>query len=179
MLDRVAAEALQPNGDLGFDEEIKNSPGGFPLYRSLYCLIPAAAIGHPLARDRRVRRRLVQYQDDRTGAVFNRIGYDPEERRPDPYHSTLLTCTSVHVFLGLGMPDRAVRAGRYLAGLVRKNRGHMKRDGLFYYQTDVRGRLITDVPPNRNWTHVLSNAKPKQQFFQTGAIMAALAKVAG
>ena len=76
------------------------------------------------------------------------------------------------------MTDRAEMAGDYLARLVRLNRRHMRRDGLFYFQADLKGRLVTAVPRNQNWSHVLSNAKPKQQFFQTGAVMAALARLA-
>jgi len=178
LLDHLAAKAVQPNGDLGFAAEVKTHPAGLGLYRSLYCLIVAAATDHPLARNRRIRQRLQQYQDARTGAVYGLIGHDPAAPQPNPFHAALLTSTSVHAFLGLGMPDRAVRSGEWLARLVRLNRTHMRRDGLFYFQMDLKARLITAVPPNRNWTHVLSNAKPKQQFFQTGAIMAALARLA-
>jgi hypothetical protein len=107
------------------------------------------------------------------------IGHDSLAPQPNPFHATLLTSTAVHVFLGLGMAERAIRAGDYLARLVRQNRPFIKNEGAFYFQADLKGKVITAIPPNRGWTHVLSSAKPKQQFFQTGAVMAALAKLAG
>jgi len=176
ILDHVFAAAVQPNGDLFFREEAEAERR---LYRALYCLLVAAAAEHPLARHPRILSRLEQYQHERTGAIFNYIGDDPREPRPDPFYAALLTSTGVHVLLRLGWRERAMRAGEYLARMVEANRISMEGDGIFYTQTDVNGQLITAVPANRSWCYAVSNAKPKQEFWQIGAIMAALAKLSG
>jgi hypothetical protein len=179
ILDHAAAEALQPNGDFYFDEESEAARNGFRLYRALYCLIVAAESNHPLARNQRVLARLAQYQSQQTGAVFNFIGNDPREVKPDPFYCALLTSTSIHLFLRLGWRARALRAGNFLAKMVMANRTHMRRKGSFYTQVDLNGRLITKIPPNKGWCFAVSNTKPKQEFWQIGAIMAALTKLGG
>jgi len=181
ILDHVAAQAVQPTGDFHFAEEPLPGDGGFSVYPALYCLIAAAGIRHPLARDSRVLARLVQHQSERTGAVFNTIGPDPAKIVPDPFHASLVTCTSTHLFLRLGLADRAMRAGEFLAGLVEANRIAMKEEGVFYTQVDIDGRLIArdGIPANKNWCHLVSNRQPKQEFWQIGAIMGALARLSG
>lgn len=179
LLDHVAAEALQSNGDFWFPEESESARNGFRLYRALYCLMVAAEVRHPLARNPRVLERLKQYQGEKTGAVFNFIGDDPRDPKPDPFYCALLTSTSIHLFLKLGWRDRAQRAGDYLARMVAANRPHMRKKGVFYTQADLNGKLITKIPSNKGWCFAVSNAKPKQEFWQIGAIMAALTKLGG
>src|ERR1044072_3629224 len=107
ILDHVASQAVQPSGDLYFSEEPEAVRNGFRLYRALYCLIVASNVGHPLAKNPRILARLEQYQSEKTGAVFNYIGDDPRDVRPDPFYTALLTSTSIHLLLLLGMTDRA------------------------------------------------------------------------
>ena len=178
ILDHVAAECVQPSGDLYFDEEPVAVRDGFRLYRVLYCLMVAKAAGHPLARNRQILDRLIQYQSNKTGAVFNFIGDDPRDVRPDPFYAALLTSTCIHLFLQLGMSDRAIRAGKYLVKMVNANRAYMRR-GWFHTQADVDGTIITKIPKNKWWCYAVDCRNPKQEFWQIGAIMAALAKLAG
>jgi len=179
ILDHVAAEAVQSSGDLFFPEEPEAVRNASRLYRVLYCLMVAAEVRHPLVKNPRILTRIQHYQSEKTGAVFNFIGDDPADPKPDPFYCALLTSTSIHLFLKLGWRERALRAGDFLVKMVAANRPHMRRKGIFYTQADLNGKLITKVPANMSWCFAVSSAKPKQEFWQFGAIMAALTKLRG
>ncbi|RLI04192.1 hypothetical protein DRO38_01810, partial [Candidatus Bathyarchaeota archaeon] len=67
ILDWVAKNALKPNGDLYFDEENPNYKILQRVYRPLTFLKVAAWIGHPLAENRLVINRILQYQHSSGG----------------------------------------------------------------------------------------------------------------
>src|SRR5262245_22468330 len=76
LLDWLHETAVRPNGDLYFAHEPPAERDATRGYRQTTLLRVAANLGHPLASDERVRRRIVQYQDPASGGAFAFLGND-------------------------------------------------------------------------------------------------------
>ncbi|RJS87746.1 hypothetical protein CW704_01895 [Candidatus Bathyarchaeota archaeon] len=174
ILDWVAKNALKPNGDFYFDEENPNYKILQRVYRPLTFLKVAAWIGHPLAENKLVINRMLQYQHS-SGGVFHYIGEDPDKIEEQPYVGSLNTSFFGHLMIALDMKEPAVKAGDWILNFVKSNEDYMRKKGFMYTQMTPEGVLVTDVKPGEKITKILNNKDPKQEFWHVGTCMAYLA----
>lgn len=173
LLDWARQEALQPSGDFYFPDEPPEYKDYQRVYRPLNFCKVAAWIDHPLARDRQVLGRILQYQHN-SGGVFHYIGDDPGRVEEQPTLGTLDTTFFGQLMIALDIRDRAVAAGEWVRRWVEANRQPMAR-GLVYTQITPAGELVTEVAPGERLSKVVDTQAPKQQFWQLGTTMAYLA----
>ncbi len=178
LLDWARQEALQENGDFYFPEEPPEYKDFQRVYRPLNFCRVAAWIDHPLARDRRVLGRILQYQHS-SGGVFHYIGDDPGRPQHQPMIGPLDTTFFGHLMLALDGRDpddrdRASAAGQWVRRWVDANREHMAH-GLLYTKMTPAGELVTDVAPGEKISRVVDTQDPKQEFWNLGTAMAYLA----
>lgn len=173
LLDWAQAEALRGNGDFYFPEEAPEYKDYQRVYRPLNFLKVAAWIGHPLARDRRVLDRILQYQHA-SGGVFHYIGDDPQRPEEQPMIGTLDTTFFGHLMIALDTRDRAVAVGEWVRRWVDANREHMAH-GLLYTKMTPGGELVTQAAPGERISRIVDTQSPKQEFWNVGTAMAYLA----
>ena len=173
LLDWARQEALQENGDFYFPEEPPEYKDFQRVYRPLNFLRVAAWIDHPLARDRRVLGRILQYQH-KSGGVFHYIGDDPGRPEEQPMIGTLDTTFFGHLMLALDQRDRAATVGQWVRRWVDANREHMAH-GRLYTKMTPAGELVTGVAPGEKISRVVDTQDPKQEFWNIGTAMAYLA----
>jgi len=174
ILDWVAQNALKPNGDFYFDEEDPSYKNLQRVYRPLTFLKVAAWISHPLARNKIVINRILQYQH-RSGGVFHYIGEDPDDVEEQPHIGSLNTSFFGHLMIALDMREPAIKAGDWILNFVKLNEDYMRKKGFMYTQMTPEGDLITDVKPGEKIVKILNNKDPKQEFWHIGTCMAYLA----
>lgn len=174
ILDWVAENAVKPNGDIYFDEECFGYKVLQRVYRPMTFLKVAAWINHPLARNRLVINRILQYQH-KSGGVFHYIGDDPDKVEEQPSIGSLNTSFFGHLMVALDMREPAIKAGDWILKFVEANEDYMRERGLMYTQMTPEGDLITEVKPGERISKVLDNKGPKQEFWHVGTCMAYLA----
>ena len=174
LLDWAQKEALQKNGDFYFPEEPPEYKDFQRVYRPLNFCRVAAWIDHPLAKDRAVLGRILQYQHRTSGGVFHYIGDDPDRPEEQPMIGTLDTTFFGHLMIALDIRDRAVAAGEWVRRWVEANREHMSH-GLLYTKMTPAGELVTEVAPGERISKLLDIQSPKQEFWNVGTAMAYLA----
>ncbi len=172
VLDWVAREALQPNGDFYFPEEPPEYKDTQRVYRPLTFGKVAAWIGHPVIRRAQVLDRIMQYQHA-SGGVFNYIGDDPAHPEPRPTLGTLNTTFFGQLMLALDWQEPALAAGRWVLGWVEANRGPMAH-GLLYSNVTPDGELVTGIASGERYGNVVDLVAPRQEFWQVGTAMAFL-----
>jgi len=173
ILDWVQKKALHPNGDFYFPTEEPEYRIMQRAYRPLTFLKVAAWIGHPLAKDKRVIERILQYQH-KSGGVFHYIGEDPRNAEEQPTIGCLDTSFFGHLMVALNKKDHAIKAGDWVRRFVETNRPYMRERGLMYTLMTPDGAFVTDVTPEDKISKVVDNKDPKQQFWQPGTAMAYL-----
>lgn len=173
LLDWARDEALRPQGDFYFPEEGPEYQQYQRLYRPLNFLRVAAWIGHPLAENRQVIERILQYQHA-SGGVFHYLGDDPQRPEPPPTIGVLNTTFFGHLMIALDQRERALAAGNWVRSWVQSNRPHMEQGRLFT-QVAPDGQLVTDVPDEQRIGMMVDRQSPKQEFWQVGTAMAYLA----
>jgi len=176
LLDWIVKNALKPNGDFFFEEENPYYRNLQRVYRPTIFLRIAALIGHPIAENRLVINRILQYQH-KSGGVFNYIGEDPEKVEEQPYIGSLNTSFFGHLMITLDRREPAIKAGDWLLNFVRANEDYMRKKGLMYTQMTPDGDLITDVKPGEKYSKILNNKDAKQEFWHVGTSMAYLASL--
>jgi hypothetical protein len=174
LLDWAQQEALQENGDFYFPEEPPEYKDLQRGYRPLNFLKVAAWIDHPLAKDRRVLGRVLQYQHPSSGGVFHYIGDDPDQVQEQPMIGTLDTTFFGHLMIALDIRDRAVAAGEWVRRWVDANREHMPH-GRLYTKMTPAGELVTQMAPGERISKLVDTQHPKQEFWNVGTAMAYLA----
>lgn len=175
LLDWVYENALQPNGDLFFPEELPDHRDDTRVYRALTMFKFAALLDHPLIHDERIIKRVLQYQDPETGGCFYFIGEDPA--RPQLPDSIAVGDTAFfgEFTLASGLFDRALHTGAWMLKMVQDNLPHMKGEGIFYCTTDRKGALITDIRPGEKIFRTVNNWDANQMGWNIGCAMAFLA----
>jgi len=174
LLDWARDNALQPNGDFYFPDELPEYNVMQRVYRPLTFGKVAAWIDHPLIKDEKILKRLLQYQHE-SGGVFNYIGDDPDHIEEQPTIGTLNTSFFAHLMVALDMKDEAVMAGKWLCKFVQANRKNMSQDGLIYSNMTPDGHLVTSIAPGEKISGMVDNRGDKQEFWQIGTVMACLA----
>lgn len=173
MLDWVREKALQPNGDFYIPGEGPEYRDMQRVYRTLTFGKVAAWIGHPLIRAPQVLDRILQYQHQPSGGVFNYIGEDPTHVEEQATLGSLNTSFFGHLMVALDLKEPAIAAGEWIRGLVEANREHMA-GGRMYTQRTPGGDLVMDVAPGEKILKVVDNRDPKQEFWHVGTSMAYL-----
>ena len=173
LLDWAAQEARQESGDFYFPDEPPEYKDLQRVYRPLNFLKVAAWIDHPLAKDRQVLGRILQYQHG-SGGVFHYIGDDPRHVEEQAMIGTLDTTFFGHLMLALDVRDRAAAAGEWVRRWVEANREHMPQ-GLIYTKMTPAGELVTQVAPGERISKLVDTQHPKQEFWNVGTAMAYLA----
>jgi hypothetical protein len=173
VLDWVEENALQSTGDFFFPGEGPQHKDNLRVYRPLTFGKVAAWIDHPLIRKPLVIDRILQYQHQPSGGVFNYIGDDPGHIEEQPTIGCLVTSFFGHLMVALDYREQAIAAGDWCRRFVTANRDNM-RDGRLYSQVTPFGDLITDVAPGERLLKVVDNRQPKQEFWQVGTTMAYL-----
>jgi len=173
LLDWADTEALRPNGDFYI-------PGEPPEYKDLQRVYRAATFGkvaawldHPVIRRPGVVERIVQYQHQPSGGVFNYIGDDPANVEEQAAIGSLNTTFFGHLMIALDMREQAVAAGDWVTAWVDANRKHMA-EGFLYTQMTPAGQLVTEVGPGQRMGRLLDTDHPKQEFWHVGTAMAYL-----
>lgn len=173
MLDWTLNNALQPNGDFYFPDEPPGYKDKQRLYRPLTFGKVAAWLGHPLIKKQLVVDRILQYQHQDSGGVFNYIGDDEIEEQETI--GTLNTSFFGHLMIALDMQEQAIKAGGWLRRFVEANEKNMLNDGLMYTQVRLDGQLVTEVKEGERITKIVDIKAEKQEFWQVGTAMAYLA----
>jgi len=173
MLDWTRENALRPNGDFYFPEEPPEYKDKQRVYRPLTFGKVAAWMEHPLIKHQLVLDRILQYQHQDSGGVFNYIGDDKIEQ-PETI-GTLNTSFFGHLMIALDIQEQAVKAGDWLRRFVEENKKHILNDGLMYTQVKLNGQLVTDVKEGERISKIVDNKAEKQEFWQVGTAMAYLA----
>ncbi len=173
LLDWAWKEALRPNGDFYIPGERPEYKDMQRVYRPLTFGKVAAWIGHPLIREERVIRRMLQYQHKASGGVFNYIGEDPKHVEEQATLGALNTSFFGHLMIALDRKEEAIRAGDWMRRFVEVNREHMEK-GVLYTQMTPDGELVVDVKPGEKIGKVVDLLDPKQEFWQGGTAMAYL-----
>jgi len=173
ILDWTQKNALQQSGDFYFPEEGPEYKDMQRAYRPLTFLKVAAWMGHPLACNRLVVDRLLQYQHS-SGGVFNCIGDDPARPEFPPTVGSLNTSFFGHLMVALNMKEQAVKAGDWICRLAEMNRENMMEEGVMYTQMTQDGKLLKDVRPGEKMSKTVNNRDWKQEFWHVGTSMAYL-----
>ena len=173
LLDWAERQALQDNGDFYFAEEPPEYKDLQRLYRPLTFGKVAAWIGHPVIERPVVVDRILQYQHQGSGGVFNYIGDDPKNVEEQMTIGPLNTTFFGHLMVALNLREQAIAAGEWCRRFVDANWEHMSR-GVIYTQMTTSGNLVTEVAPGEKITKVLDLESPKQEFWQVGTLMAYL-----
>ena len=173
LLDWVEREALRDNGDFYFDSEPTEYKDMQRLYRPLTFGKVAAWTGHPVIEKPVVVDRILQYQHEPSGGVFNYIGDDPKNVEAQATIGPLNTTFFGHLMVALDLRDQAIAAGEWCRRFVEANWEHMSR-GVIYTQMTPSGDLVTEVAPGEKITKVLDRESPRQEFWQVGTLMAYL-----
>ncbi len=174
LLDWARDSALQPNGDFYFPGEGPEYKDMQRVYRPLTFGKVAVWIDHPLIRDQKVVKRLLQYQH-KSGGVFNYIGDDPVRIEEQPTLGTLNTSFFGHLMIALDRREEAVKAGDWLCRFVQANKEHIAQRGVMYTNMTPGGALVTDIKPGGKISGLVNNKDAKQEFWQVGTVMAYLA----
>ena len=175
MLNWLYENALRPNGDFFFPEEVPGHRIDLRIYRVMVFLKFAALLEHRMIHDEKVLRRLGQYQDTATGGCFHYIGEDPARPTLPSFIRVGETAFFGECALACGLKDEALRAGAWMLKLAQDNHAHMTREGIFYCQTDRRGELITVVGPGEKIFKTVNNWDANQAGWMLGCAMAFLA----
>jgi len=173
LLDWVEQEALQKNGDFYFPQEPSEYKDLQRLYRPATFGKVAAWIGHPIIEKPVVIDRILQYQHQPSGGVFNYIGDDPKNVEEQATIGPLNTTFFGHLMIALNLKDQAVAAGEWCRRFVEANWEHMSR-GVIYTQMTPTGDLVTDVAAGERITRIVDHESPRQEFWQVGTLMAYL-----
>lgn len=174
LLDWTYENALQKNGDFYFPNEGSEYKDMQRLYRPLTFGKVAVWIDHPIIKKDIVINRILQYQHE-SGGVFNYIGDDPNRIEEQTSIGTLNTSFFGQLMVCLNMKDRAIMAGDWLCRFVLANKDYMNEQGKMYTNMTPDGKLITDIKPGGKISGVVDNKDPKQEFWNTGTVMAYLA----
>ncbi|MFI5421219.1 MAG: hypothetical protein ACHQ1H_09665 [Nitrososphaerales archaeon] len=171
----IEENSLHPNGDFFFEEEEDYHRIGLRIYRPLAFMKVAAWIDDPLVHNNLVTERLMEYQD-KSGGVYDYIG---EKRgsieNPVSHFTPLNTAFFVHAMVALDRREAAVRAGEWLRKFVQSNLKHMHESGIIYTETDIQGKLKTEIKDPDSIIGTLNLVDAKQEFWNTGVVMSALA----
>jgi hypothetical protein len=178
LLDWCEKHALQDNGDLFFPQEKGILRDGNRLYRAATIMRNAPPIGHPLAQNEAVFRRLHQYQDPTTGGVYPYIGEDPARPQLPDNCNVLEGAFFGEYALAAGSVEAAARCGRWFVSIVDQNRAHMADSGRFYWQARRDGSLCVDVGSNEEYSKVLTNRPTSQANYPGWVIGCSIAFLA-
>jgi hypothetical protein len=174
LFDWAEREALRDNGDFYFEDEPPGYKDMQRVYRPLTFGKVAAWIDHPLIRKPKVIDRILQYQHEKSGGVFNYIGDDPKNVEEPPTIGSLNTSFFGHLMIALDDKERALTAGDWVRHWVDANRTAMTEGQLFTLMTK-EGELVIDIPAGERIGGIVDTRHPKQEFWQVGAPMAYLA----
>ena len=170
LLDWCQENALQPNGDLFFPEEIGPARDAMRFYRAATIMPYAHSSGHPLAENPVVRQRMHQYLDSTSGSVYSFIGEDPDNPEfPDTSNVMLPTFFGEYA-IAADSREAAVAAGKWLMSLIEQNDAFMSEQGLFYWTTRGDGTVVTEVGAGEEYNKVLTN-RPTVQANYPGWVM--------
>jgi len=174
LLDWAKDKALQPSGDFFIPSERPEYKDMQRLYRPSIFGKVAVWIGHPLIKEEKVLKRILQYQH-RSGGVFNYIGDNPEKIEEQPFIGTLETSFLGYLMVELDMKKEAIMAGDWLCRFVQLNKKNMAEKGLMYTNVTPEGNLIIDIKHGEKIGGIVDNKAPKQDFWQVGTVIAYLA----
>ncbi len=174
LLDWARKKALQSSGDFFIPGERPEYKDIQRFYRPSIFGRVAVWIGHPLIKEEKVIKRILQYQH-KSGGVFNYIGDDPENIEEQPFIGTLETSFFGCLMGELDMKKEALMAGNWLCRFVQLNKENMAERGFMYTNMSLEGDLITNINPGEKINVVVDNKAPKQQFWQVGTVIACLA----
>jgi hypothetical protein len=173
LLDWAMENALQPSGDFYFPEEGDEYKITQRAYRPLNFVRVAVLIGHPMMKNDKVIKRLMQYQH-KSGGTFNYIGDNPDKIEEQPEMGLLNSTFMGHLMMDLGIKDKAILAGDWLCKFVQANKDYMKNDKVMYTNMTPDGKLVTTVKPGKKISSLVDNIAPAQEFWQIGTTIAYL-----
>jgi hypothetical protein len=172
LLDWVHENARIGVARYGFPEEPPFNNEMQLLYRFLTLGRVAEKVGHPVFTDKETREEVLTYQDT-AGGVFG--------NKDDPKYlavqNPLLASFFVEWATAAGLLDVAKASADFLAMLVGQNLPHMVDEpSRFYFNYDpIKRDLITEPSPDGKINCFVDTLGEKQQFYQIGTAMAALA----
>jgi len=172
LLDWIAEEAKMGTGRYGFPEEPPFSREMQLLYRFLTFGKVAERIGHPAFANEETREEILTYQHE-SGGVWGNKDKSEYMRVLSP----LVTSFFTEWALAAGLIPAAEQSADFLVLLVKENLPHMiESPGRFYFNYDPwEEALVTEADPDEDINCFVDTDKPKQQFYQIGTSMAALA----
>ena len=172
ILDWIAENAYRGPARYYFPEEPPFNKELQLLYRFLTFGKIAERLNHPAFCSEETREEVLTYQHSCGGVWGNK---DKSEYMESI--TPLVTSFFTEWALAAGLVEPAERSADFLAMLVEKNQPYMStRPGRFYFNYDPREeRLITEPKPGEEINCFVDTVKPKQQFYQIGTSMAALA----
>ena len=172
LLDWIHENARMGVARYGFPDEPPFNNELQLLYRFLTIGTVAEKMGHPSFTDQETREEVLTYQDFAGGVFGNKD--DPKYMA---VQNPLLASFFVEWATAAGLLGPAKASTDFLAMLVGQNLPHMVDEpGRFYFSYDpVKRDLITEPPPGGNINCFVDTMGEKQQFYQIGTAMAALA----
>jgi hypothetical protein len=172
LLDWVHDNARMDVARYGFPEEPPFNNEMQLLYRFLTLGKVAEKVGHPAFTDNETREEILTYQDFAGGVFGNKD--DPKYMETQ---NPLLASFFVEWASAAGLSSAAKASADFIAMLVTQNLLHMVEDpGCFYFSYDPMKRdLIYEPLPGGKINCYVDTIGSKQQFYQIGTAMAALA----
>lgn len=173
LLDWADTEALRPTGDFYIPGEPREYKDLQRVYRAATFGKVAAWLDHPVIHRPGVVERILQYQHQPSGGVFNYIGDDTATVEEQATIGSLNTTFFGHLMIALDMRQQALAVGDWITAWVDANRQHMA-EGFLYTQVTPAGQLVTEVGPGERIGKLLDTDHPKQEFWHVGTAMAYL-----